>query len=507
MNKRLKINFYKKLTFLVIILGIIIRFSLASIYSVSGDACWQFSAARFLAENKKFPLLEPLGRLEPFWAPPLFHILASSLFLLFGNFGFAEFGMKMLSPLFGSLTLIIVYLISKKLFNEKITFYSMIFTAFIPMFMDYGTISYIDSTLTFFVVLSIYFALSDKYIKSSIVAGLAAITKYDGVFILPLLIYITYNNTKDKKLLIKKLFLIVVIPILIVTPWLLRNYAEFGNPFWPFVNFEFITKGVVKSGLEHADAGTFKTFEPLKIFSTNTITFTYLAIFGVPEGNYNNIFFFDVPYVQLIFILWFLATLFFILPFAKSLSREYKSTNKILLLWIFSYLAVVLIYISNVSYNAARFFLPAIPALGMLYGIGINRLNFKNINVKNIFFILVFIIIIGFVMTEVVKISLAAKEWDFYKDDFSWVNQNTDKDSLIIPGIQCLSYYLNRGTLEPKPENINKADYVWVNKNFKLEKSAIVTDEILEHMDKNKNDFELVYENKKTSTSIYKVKR
>src|SRR3989338_3339373 len=154
-------DFYKKLTIIVILIGIILRFALAFVYSISGDSCWQLSASRFLAENKKFPLFEPLGRDEPFWAPPLFHIMAAFLYSLFGIYGpnAAEFGMKMLSPLFGSLTLVLAYLISKKLFDEKITFYSMLFTSFIPIFIDYHVFSYIDGTLAFFVVLSIYFSL------------------------------------------------------------------------------------------------------------------------------------------------------------------------------------------------------------------------------------------------------------------------------------------------------------------------------------------------------------
>ena len=127
-NNNNKFN-YKKLTFIIIAAGILLRFFLASISSASGDACWQLSASRFIAENKRFPLYEPLGRSEPFWAPPLFHVMAATLYSAFGLLGpnAADFAMRMLSPLLGSLTLVISYLISKKLFDEKAALYSMIF--------------------------------------------------------------------------------------------------------------------------------------------------------------------------------------------------------------------------------------------------------------------------------------------------------------------------------------------------------------------------------------------
>ena len=82
-----KPDFYRRLTFIIIVIGIILRFILALIYTVSGDACWQLSASRFLAENKKFPLFEPLGRQEPFWAPPFFHILAAFVYSVFMAIG------------------------------------------------------------------------------------------------------------------------------------------------------------------------------------------------------------------------------------------------------------------------------------------------------------------------------------------------------------------------------------------------------------------------------------
>src|SRR3989338_107601 len=98
---------YKKLIFAVIVIGVIVRFALAALSQVSGDACWHLSIARFIWENYKLPLFENLGRDSVFSRGPLFHIIAAVFFNVFGIFGYgaASFGMKMVPPLFGGLTL------------------------------------------------------------------------------------------------------------------------------------------------------------------------------------------------------------------------------------------------------------------------------------------------------------------------------------------------------------------------------------------------------------------
>ena len=54
---------YTKLAIIVIIIAGLVRFFLALIYHVSGDACWHFSAGRFIAENGK---VVPEGDIEGF---------------------------------------------------------------------------------------------------------------------------------------------------------------------------------------------------------------------------------------------------------------------------------------------------------------------------------------------------------------------------------------------------------------------------------------------------------
>ena len=109
LSKLKELGKYEKFALLVIILAIVLRFSLASIHHVSGDACWILSVSRFVGENYSIPLFENLGRDSVFSRPPLFHIIAGAFYNIFGIFGLAAFGLKMVSPLSGSITLILFY--------------------------------------------------------------------------------------------------------------------------------------------------------------------------------------------------------------------------------------------------------------------------------------------------------------------------------------------------------------------------------------------------------------
>ncbi|MBI4143518.1 glycosyltransferase family 39 protein, partial [Candidatus Woesearchaeota archaeon] len=185
---------YVKLAIAVIIIGIIARFAMGMVYHPSGDACRHLSVGKFIAANGKVPLVTDFGMNEFFWSPPLFHFITafvSGFFSIF-NEDIGMFGMKFVSPLFGSLTLVFSYLTFRKLFGKKISFYAILFLAFIPIHMDYSVFGYVESTLVFFVVLSVYFALENRPLLSSLAAGLSILAKYNGIFIIPLLFYIFY---------------------------------------------------------------------------------------------------------------------------------------------------------------------------------------------------------------------------------------------------------------------------------------------------------------------------
>ena len=67
-----------------------------------------------------------------------------------------------------------------------------------------------------------------------------------------------------------------------------------------------------------------------------------------------------------------------------------------------------------------------------------------------------------------------------------------------------MSYNLNRFTLSPTTENLGKADFIWINQGFKLDRHSILDEQTLKSM-QSKN-YKLVYSNKKTGASIYNIR-
>ena len=479
---------YTKLAIIIIIIGILLRFTLASVYHISGDGCWHFSVARFIADEGKIPLFEQFGRDEPFWAPPVFHLILAFFYKTFSIFSqnAAEFSMKMVSPLFSSLTLIVSYLIIKELFSKKTALYSLIFLTFIPLSMDYGIFGYVDSTLSFFVVLSVYFMLKNKLVSSALCFGLAILTKYNGGFIFPVLLLIIYK--KNKKDFLKKTLLFISISALVGLPWFARNWIQLGNPVWPFFNSIF-------QGLELYLTSHVGSAKIMSLFSLNGLMAFYLGFFGIPNGNINTLFFFKIPALKLLFTIWLIATITFIFPLFLGL-KKLKHKN-ILFTWIISYIILILLYVVSAGWSISRFMLPALPAIALIWSNGLDKIRYKKIATT-----ILAMILVGFVSTGFVKVIIATNSWNSYNDDFDWIKANTNKEAVLL-GYQCLSYNSNKFSIIPRPENIKKADYIFVNENFKLEGRSIVKDDILDTI--KEEDFEKSYNNPKTGTIIYKT--
>lgn len=481
---------YTKYSILIITLFSIAVLSLASIYHVSGDGCWHIPVGKFIANNFKIPLFEPLGRDEPFWSPPLYHFLVAIVYSVFSALGdnAANFAVKFISPIFGILSLVFSFLAIKKLYNSKIAFYSAIFLAFIPIFIDYSVLSYVESTLVFFIVLSVYFLVNGKLVLSGISAGLSILTKYNGIFILPVLLYILHKKF-GKNTFKKRALVILVIPLLVALPWLIRNWILLGNPIWPFLNFAF-------NGLE---AKSYSALEFGRLLHYNTLAFIYLGIFGVPDGNYSAFSFLDTPYFSFLFPIWAAGTFIFIMPLFFGFRAKKGDEKKILSFWIISYLLLFFLYIINVGWAVSRMLLPALPAVAAFWAFGLEKLQKGKL--KSILAILLIAIAAGLVFTSFVKFSIASIQWSFYKEDFDWIKANTNPDSIFIANGQCVPYSIERTSLYSNEESLKRADYVWINQNFKLDRISILDDSALKSL-QSKN-YRIAYSNKETGTVIY----
>ncbi|MBI2661672.1 glycosyltransferase family 39 protein [Candidatus Woesearchaeota archaeon] len=494
---------YAKISAAIIIIGIVLRFALALIYHPSGDACYHFSIGRFIAEEGNIPFQEPFGRDEPFWAPPLFHFIIAVVYSAFAPFGFeaANFAIKLISPAFGAGSLILAFLLARRLYGAKTAMWSVFFYAFLPLSMDYGIFGYVDGILSFFVLLSVYLMVKGRILLSSIAAGLAILTKYNGGFVVPVLIFIAwkrYGRDSRQKELLKHVLLIMIISSLIGLVWFARNWLLLGNPVWPFFNSIF--DGFRVQSFANSGVGSVNI---LNLFDYRLITTIYLGVFGVPDGNINTLNFLDFQWLPLLFAAWLAVAFFFIFPLIFGFAKgKYRN---MLMLWVLSFLVLAVFYVINSSVAVSRLMLPAFPAIAIFWAIGIGKL----LNKKNKKFSFVFkqvlvagmlLASLGFIAAEAVKLSIAAEHWDSYSADFEWIRQNTPPNSVFL-GAQCLSYNINRQVLQYYPLNLGRANYVFANKKFNIEPRSIIDEK-----DLSRAEWGLVYSNKETGTKVYKSK-
>ena len=310
-----------------------------------------------------------------------------------------------------------------KKFDKKAAFYGTLFATFLPISIDYGVFSYADSMLTFFILASVYYALKNKILISALSLSLAILTKYTGLVIIPVIIYIIF--IKSSKSFLRKSAVMLAITAAVSSLWYIRNWAYLKNPVYPVLNSLF-------NGIEVGT--TYSGFDFSRLFSINSIIFPFLEFFGVPDGNPSNIFFYNVPFLSAILAIWLISILLFILPIFFGL-RINKETRNIAIVWMLGFLLAGVLHILNVGWSIGRRLLPITIILAFFWGNGIKNITKKTGHGIIIFSILA-LIIGGFVAVEIAKVNLAADSWGLYQDDFSWVKQNTEKDAVILGNLQ-----------------------------------------------------------------------
>ncbi|MCX7920088.1 MAG: glycosyltransferase family 39 protein [bacterium] len=122
--------------------------------------------------------------------PPLYSWLIQLFTLIFRDL---ETSAKLVSMLAGTLSIIPIYLIAKRLFNAKSGFYAAMLFAISPEIWRWHIRIMTDSLFTLFFIWSIYFILCIRQPTSDIrnlsfawfFAGLASLTRYQGIALIP----------------------------------------------------------------------------------------------------------------------------------------------------------------------------------------------------------------------------------------------------------------------------------------------------------------------------------
>lgn len=202
---------------------------------LSFDALWyHLTIPKIFLENNRIEFL-PGGLFYYSVMPKLGDMLYIPA-LAFGN----EIIAKLIQFSFGILVSFVIYIISRKYFSEKLSFFAvLIFYGSLVVAWE-STVAYIDLIRTFFELMSVwgiinYFETKDRkwILESAVMMGLAISTKMIALTSLPIFIIFFLIFEKDKILGIKNSLLFVLVALLVSSPWFIFAFLNTSNSLYP----------------------------------------------------------------------------------------------------------------------------------------------------------------------------------------------------------------------------------------------------------------------------------
>jgi len=161
--------------------------------------------------------------------------------IMYKIFGLTQLGSRFAALLFGSFSVLVIYLLSREFFNDKVSLIAAFLLAISP-FCIANTIAEIDVMAMFFVLLSMLLFIKAlktsstiNYALSGIFMGLAIYTKvYPLLFIPSLLLYSLYFNKKSDKSSFskenfKKISIFLLAIFIFAIPALVHNYLLYQD--------------------------------------------------------------------------------------------------------------------------------------------------------------------------------------------------------------------------------------------------------------------------------------
>lgn len=235
----------KKSTIFIILLflsSFLLRLSLSFLSPVKyWDETIYSNLGRNILLYHEYSFLHGFADFSPNWPlagfrPPLLPLIISLVSL----FSFDSFYLNFIAPFFSSLGVIGFFLLTKKMFNEKIAVYSSLMFSLTPLNLFWGSKILTDGLFLTMIIFSMYFFWNSFEEKSreihsalfGVFSALAFLSRYSMIWFFPVFfVYLIFKH-KSLNFLFRKRFLISCASFLIiVAPWFLYNYFDSGSFF------------------------------------------------------------------------------------------------------------------------------------------------------------------------------------------------------------------------------------------------------------------------------------
>jgi len=182
---------------------------------------------------------------EPYpnlWRGPLWPLFLAGCFRFFPA---SDPVVAAASGFFYLITLFPLFLLAGEMAGKTVAFCSCLLYIFSPLALFYSVSGMTEPMALFFMVLWIYLLLKAPeqgysfFLLTGAVAGLFYLARYNAIVFLPLSCLYLWWSIKDKNRA-SKLMVYLGGWLLLTSPWLWRNYALMGNPFFSLQSFEVV---------------------------------------------------------------------------------------------------------------------------------------------------------------------------------------------------------------------------------------------------------------------------
>jgi len=272
--------------------------------------------------------------------------------------------MVMLSSL-GSVFL--VYLISKKIFDEKVAVISSLLFSFSATFIRFNNILFTGIVSGFFVLLGIYYFFEKKHFVSGLWLGIAFMARFFHVFFVVIIgLFYLYEFYK-KKVDFRGMFRFGVAFLIPVVPFLILNLILYSNIVYPFVLQAWMTRNT--GWIFHE---VFNFYFIGLFMESFLIIFSILGIYLIIKNKKKN----------QVFVL-----LLFLVPFILYLSERHKEMR--LLIGILPLLAVLvsqgMVYFSGFFKRYSKFVLSLLVILFVFQAANVVKFDGYNDNLATFY--------------------------------------------------------------------------------------------------------------------------